>query len=314
MVATLVTSTPHIAFANDTISDWKGATVTLEEGDVDSDGVTIHYHTVGEGPLLVLIHGIGGSWLDWRHQIPALADRYQVVAMTQRAFDKSDRPVGVEQYSVARVAADINAVITHFGQDKSIIVAYDSGGFHAWYFAMHYPDKTDRLVAIGSYHPANLVRELATNPDQRQASTYARNFQEDPTAGAALAARWRDPNAPPRPGDSPELHQKRQEALGRSSVDAMMNFYKANWPRPPFTLETPAFGGRISDYPKVQSPTLVVFGREDRPLLASGLNDLWQWVEQDLTLLVVPGTGHGPHQEVPALVTPRIMSWLQTTN
>ena len=56
--------------AQQAISDWKGATVRLQEGDVMSDGVKIHYHTVGEGPLLVLIHGIGGFWFDWRHQIP----------------------------------------------------------------------------------------------------------------------------------------------------------------------------------------------------------------------------------------------------
>ena len=72
----------------------------------------------------------------------------------------------------------------------------------------------------------------------------------------------------------------------------------------------PAIGGRISDYPKVTSPTLVVYGREDVPLVVSGLNDLWNWVDNELTLLVVPGAGHGPHAEMPEFVTPRIMDWL----
>ena len=313
-LATILSSAPGLAFADDTISDWRGVEVALEEGEVDSNGVAIHYHTVGEGPLVVLIHGIGGLWLDWRHQIPTLAEDYQVVAMTQRGFDKSDQPEGVEHYTSAKVAGDIAALISHFDRDKAIIMAYDSGGFHAWYFAMAYPDMTDRLVTVGAYHPANLVRELALNPDQQQRSTYARNFQEDPNAGAAFTARWSDPNSQPRPGGSPELHRMRTEALRRSSAEAMMNFYKANWPRPPFTLETPAFGGHIADYPKVQSPTLVVFGREDRPLSATGLNDLWQWVEKDLTLLVIPGANHGPHAEVPALTTPRIMSWLRSSD
>jgi pimeloyl-ACP methyl ester carboxylesterase len=292
------------------ISDWSGASVSLEEGDVVSDGVRIHYHTAGEGPLLVLIHGIGGFWFDWRHQIPSLAKEYKVVAMTQRGFDRSDQPAGVEHYTAAKIAGDINALIEHFGRDKATIMAYDSGGFHAWYFAMHYPERTERLVAIGSYHPATLVREYATNPVQQKAGQYSRAFQEQPDAAANIAKRMRDPDAPLRPGETPELQKMRLEAAGRSSFDAMMNFYKANWPRAPYSLDMPVLGGRIGDYPKVKAPTLVVYGREDVPLVVSGLNDLWHWVDNELTLLVVPGAGHGPHVELPAFVTPRIMDWL----
>ena len=296
--------------AQQEISDWKGVTVRLQEGDVMSGGVKIHYHTAGEGPLLVLIHGIGGFWFDWRHQIPSLAKQYKVVAMTQRGFDKSDQPVGVEHYAAAKIAGDIDALIRHFGRDRATIMAYDSGGFHGWYFAMHYPEKTERFVAIGSYHPATLVREYATNPVQQKAGQYSRNFQEQPDAAATMAKRMADPSAPPRPGETPELHKMRLESAKRSSFDAMMNFYKANWPRAPYSLDMPAIGGRIGDYPKVKAPTLVVYGREDVPLVVSGLNDLWNWVDSELTLLVVPGAGHGPHVEMPAFVTPRIMDWL----
>ena len=51
---------PSAAVADDTITDWEGTSATLMEGDVDSDGVAIHYHTVGEGPLIVMVHGLGG--------------------------------------------------------------------------------------------------------------------------------------------------------------------------------------------------------------------------------------------------------------
>ena len=60
---------------------------------------------------VLLIHGIGGFWFDWRHQIPSLAKRFKVVAMTQRGFDKSGQPAGVEHYSAAKIASDINALI-----------------------------------------------------------------------------------------------------------------------------------------------------------------------------------------------------------
>lgn len=310
LVLAVVFVTGREGRADEQITDWKGTSVRLQEGDVMSGGVKIHYHTAGDGPLLILIHGIGGFWFDWRHQLPTLATKYKIVAMSQRGFDRSDQPVGVEHYAAAKIAGDINALITHFGRDKATIMAYDSGGFHGWYFAMHYPERTERFVAIGSFHPATLVREYATNPAQQKAGEYSRNFQTQPDAAATMAKRMTDPNAPPRPGETPELHRMRLEAAKRSSFDAMMNFYKANWPRPPYSLDMPAIGGRIGDYPKVKAPTLVVYGREDVPLVVEGLNDLWKWVDQELTLLVVPGAGHGPHVESPEFVTPRIMDWL----
>ena len=55
-----------------------------DDGFADSGGVKIHYVTKGAGPLVVLIHGIPGFWYDWRHQIPALAQHFQVVAIDQR--------------------------------------------------------------------------------------------------------------------------------------------------------------------------------------------------------------------------------------
>ncbi|MBC7817921.1 MAG: alpha/beta fold hydrolase, partial [Planctomycetaceae bacterium] len=63
-----------------------------EDGFTDSGGVKIHYVTKGTGPLVVLIHGIPGFWYDWRHQMPALAQHFQVVAIDQRGFNLSDQP------------------------------------------------------------------------------------------------------------------------------------------------------------------------------------------------------------------------------
>ena len=294
------------------ISDWTGAKARLTDGYVENAGVKIHYHTVGEGPLVVMVHGVGGVWFDWRQQIPSLAKNYKVVAMSTRGTDQSDKPPRVEDYESAKVASDIDAIIRHFGREKAIIMAYDSGRFHAWYFAMHYPQRTERLVAIGSFHPANVVREYATNPAQQKAGEYSKNFQENPNAGAEIAAQRRNPNGPMRPADTPETHKMRLEAAQRTSWEAMMNFYRANWPRAPYSLDTAAFGARISEYPKVKVPTLVIYGRDDAPLLVDGLNDLWKWVDNELTLLVLPGHGHGPHIEIPDFVTPRILDWLAT--
>ena len=72
-----------------------------KHGYADSDGVKIHYVEAGEGPLLIMIHGFPDYWYSWRDQIPTLAKTHHVVAIDLRGFNRSDQPVGVEQYAVS---------------------------------------------------------------------------------------------------------------------------------------------------------------------------------------------------------------------
>jgi len=85
-----------------------------KDGHVDSGGVKIHYVTLGKGPLVVLIHGFPDFWYSWRDQMPELARHFQVVAIDQRGYNKSDQPRGVENYALDRLVADVDAVVKHF--------------------------------------------------------------------------------------------------------------------------------------------------------------------------------------------------------
>ena len=294
--------------ASVTIRDWRGASVTVEEGVVDSNGVRVVYHTAGEGPLVIFVHSITGPWFDWRHQMVALSEGYRVVAMSTRGTDKSDKPEGVEHYTMAKISSDIDAIITHFGEERAILIGQDSGGFYAWHFAMTHPNRTSHLISVGTVHPAGLIRELVDNEDQQQASTFQRGMQENPNAGAEFGARMR--GLPANPGDSPELAVLRKAAYERLHAESIVNFYKANWPRPPFSLETQGFGFRVGEFPHVQAPMLLIYGEESGPFKSQTLNDMWHWVDGPLTVEVLPEVGHGPHTQVPEIVTPRIMQWL----
>jgi pimeloyl-ACP methyl ester carboxylesterase len=302
---------PSAAAADGTITDWEGTSATLTEGFVDSDGVAINYHTVGEGPLIILVHGLGADWWDYHNQIPTLATRFQVVAMSTRGTGKSGKPDGVEQYNVTKTADDIAALIAHFDQESAVIVGQDAGGFHAWNFAMTYPEKTDALIAMGSYHPAGLIRGLIGDPDQQKAGTFQRSLQEDPAAVSAFISRRQlADDAVARPEESDELFMHRKESTNLTSGQALVNFFKANWPPAPFSAETVGFGYTMDTFPPVQSPTLVLHGEDDNVLMVSGLNDLWLRIAADLTMYVIPDVGHGPHTEVPEFTTPTMMDWL----
>lgn len=300
---------PVVALADDvTVTDWRGETVVATEGAVDSGGVKIVYHVAGEGPLVIFVHSIMGPWFDFRNQIVMLSDRYRVVAMSTRGTDKSDKPVGVEHYATAKISEDINAIIDHFGEDKAVIVGQDSGGLHAWHFAMTNPERTRGLISLGSVHPAGLIRELANNPNQQRSTGFQKRMQENPEAGKQLGQMLR--NRPPSPDLPANLAALQTEALQRLDPESIVGFYKANWPVSPVTMETEGFGFKFGEFPAVKAPTLFMYGKKPGPFVPETLNDMWQWVDGPLTIQVLPGVGHGPHTEAPEIVTPRMMQWL----
>lgn len=229
--------------------------------------------------------------------MPALAEQFQVVAVDLRGYNLSDKPAGVEAYTMRHLVSDIVAVIQHFGTNQAVIVGHDWGGMVAWAVAMFRPDLVERLVICNLPHPTGLARELAHNPQQQQNSQYAREFQAE-NAHERLTVEqlteWiRDEAARP--------HYR--EAFQRSDFAAMLNYYKANYPRPPYT-ESP------SASPKIKCPVLLIHGLADAFLLPGALNDTWQWLEQDLTLVTVPGAGHFVHQDRPEFVTQSMVMWL----
>ena len=274
-----------------------------EDGFVDSGGVKIHYVTKGTGPLVVLVHGIPGFWYDWRHQIPPLAEHFQVVAIDQRSYNLSDQPEGLENYTLDKLVGDVDAVVKYFGRQQATLVGHDSGGWISWRYAMDFPDKTDRLVILNLPHPGCLERELANNPRQHRASDYARHLPQLPQGGRSLVHEGVTYVL------TPELYAsgfkddqpKYLEALRRTSIEGIVNFYKANYPRPPYKEEI---------YPPVQCPVLMIHGLDDMWLMPEALNDTWRYLEKDLTLVTVPKAGHWVHHDEPNLVTKRLVSWL----
>ncbi|MGB2696211.1 MAG: alpha/beta hydrolase [Dehalococcoidia bacterium] len=273
---------------------------------VSEGGVRIHYATLGSGPLVVMIHGFPDFWYSWRHSMEVLSEQFQVVAIDQRGYNQSDKPKGVESYDVRLLVGDVAAVIRHLGRDKATIVGHDWGGLVAWQFAMNMPQMTENLVVLNLPHPSGLLRELRSNPEQIANSEYARTFQrqtpKDPTVffGRPMTAEtlssWvKDPVA----------RKRYVEAFERSDFDAMLNYYKRNYPATSGT-ELPA----PPQLPKVTVPVLMFHGLEDRALHRNGLSGTWDWLEKDLTLVTVPGAGHFVQQDAPELVTSTMRWWL----
>lgn len=269
----------------------------VTHGYANSNGVKIHYASLGKGPLIVMIHGFPDYWYTWRDQMEALSDKYQCVAIDQRGYNLSDKPKGVENYKVQFLVGDVLAVIKSLGREKAIIVGHDWGGMVAWQVALNFPQVTDKLIILNLPHPRGLMRELANNPAQQKASQYARNFQQ-PGAEKMLTpeqlAFW---------VKDPEARKKYIEAFQRSDLEAMLNYYKANYPREPYTEDS-------SPVVKTQMPVLMFHGLGDTALLSGALNNTWDWMGKDLTLVTIPGASHFVQQDASDLVSRTMKAWL----
>lgn len=284
---------------------WDSAT----HGYADTDGVGIHYATVGEGPLMVMIHGFPDFWYSWRHQMEGLQDEYQVVAIDQRGYNLSDQPDGDENYDMRLLTSDVAAVIRSFGQDSAIIVGHDWGGMVAWNFAFSYPQMVDQLVVMNLPHPHGMIRELTINEEQRANSAYARNFQQGSPS---------DPNiffgGPMMPQtmagwvQDPAARQRYVEAFAQSDFHAMLAYYKRNFPPLPAYSDTPP--PLSSQIPQLDVPLLVMHGLDDTALHSDGLNNTWDWNDASTTIVAVPGAGHFVQQDAAERVTETLRWWL----
>ena len=272
----------------------------VEDGYADSGGVKIHYAALGDkkNPLVVMIHGFPDFWYSWRDQMAALSSDYYVVAIDQRGYNLSDKPKGVENYDMRLLVGDVIAVIKHLGREKAIIVGHDWGGAVSWTLATYQPQFVEKLIILNLPHLRGLSRELANNPQQQKNSQYARNFQQ-PDAHTKVSAEqlafWvKDPDA----------KKKYIEAFKRSDLEAMLNYYKQNYPREPYKEDT-------SPVVKVKMPVLMIHGLNDTALLPGALNNTWEWLESDLTLVTIPKAGHFVQQDASEMVTRSMKMWLK---
>ena len=269
-------------------------------------GVKIHYATLGKGPLVVMVHGFPDFWYSWRHAMTVLSETYQVVALDQRGYNLSDKPKGVESYAMRLLVADVAAVIRDVGQERATIVGHDWGGMVAWQFAMSQPAMTERLVVLNLPHPSGLLRELKSNPEQIANSEYARTFQRgSPTDAAVFFGRPMTAETLSGWVTDPSARKRYIEAFQRSDFDAMLNYYKANYPK-----GSGADAPVAPQLPKVKAPVLMFHGLDDRALHRNGLAGTWDWVEKDLTLVTIPGAGHFVQQDAADLVTSTMKWWL----
>ena len=112
----------------------------------------------------------------------------------------------------------------------------------------------------------------------------------------------------------PEARARYVEAFERSSFDAMMNYYRANYPisQAPASTDSNQQGSAAanSGFPPITCPVLVLHGRRDRYLHAGGHSGTWDHVNAELTIVMFPEVGHFVQHEAADRVTDTMVDWL----
>jgi pimeloyl-ACP methyl ester carboxylesterase len=111
-------------------------------------GHDVSYRMSGQGPTVVLIHGIAGSSTTWRAVMPALAEHYTVIAPDLLGHGQSAKPRG--DYSLGAYASGVRDLLAVLGQERATVVGHSLGGGVAMQFAYQFPERVQRLVLVAS--------------------------------------------------------------------------------------------------------------------------------------------------------------------
>ncbi|MFI1912708.1 alpha/beta fold hydrolase [Nocardia sp. NPDC020380] len=114
-------------------------------------GVRLHYVDGGAGAPLLLLGGWPQTWWQWHKVMPALAQRYRVIAVDLRGMGGSGKPAA--GYDKKTMAADIRALVTHLGLASVSIAGHDIGAMVAYAYAANYPGATEKIALLDVPHP-----------------------------------------------------------------------------------------------------------------------------------------------------------------
>ena len=134
--------------------------LTVAHHFADVGEVLLHYVTAGEGEPLVLLHGWPQTWYEWRHVIPALAERFEVIAPDLRGLGDSTRPAG--GYDKLTVAEDVFRLVhDHLGFGRICLAGHDWGGPVAFAYAAAHRQAVRRLALLDVTVPGDGADNLS---------------------------------------------------------------------------------------------------------------------------------------------------------
>jgi pimeloyl-ACP methyl ester carboxylesterase len=278
--------------------------IALEEATLH--GHRVSYRTAGEGPVVLLIHGITGTSEQWEPVMRLLADRFTVLAPDLLGHGHSAKPRG--DYSLGAYAVSLRDLLVLLGHRRATIVGHSLGGGVAMQFSYEYPVFSERLVLVSSgglgreVHPLLRAATLPGSELVLPLIASARINGAGAAVGRALATLGL------RAG--PDLAEMARGYASLADADARRAFLHTL--RAVIDLSGQRVNATDRLYLAEMMPTLIVWGRRD-PLIPVRHADIAERAMPGSRLEVFEKAGHFPHLDDPARFAAVLGDFLETT-
>ena len=278
----------------------------LAADEVVLHGHRVRFHRSGDGPLLVLLHGIASTADTWAPVATGLAANHTVLAPDLLGHGASAKPRG--DYSLGAYASGVRDLITALGHERATVVGHSLGGGIAMQFAYQFPERVERLVLISS---GGLGREV--HPILR-----ASTLPGSEIVLALLGRRWLRTTGGAVGATLGRLGLRAGEDLaGVAAGIASLGDADA---RGAFVHTARAAidpgGQRVSAtdrlYLAAHLPTLIVWGERD-PIIPAAHGEAAHAAIPGSRLEIFAGAGHFPHREQPVRFVSLVEDFMRST-
>jgi pimeloyl-ACP methyl ester carboxylesterase len=265
---------------------------------VDSSGVGIEVEVSGEGRPVLLLHGFPDTGRVWRNQVTALAGAgYRVIVPDLRGYGRSDKPSGVDAYSMGSLLGDVLALLDDQRLERAHVVGHDWGAAIAWALGSLVPERVDHLVALSVGHPSSFI---GAGLEQRMRSWYMLLFQFEGVAERWLSDHdWANFRAW---GGHPDVDAVIAD-LAAGSLTPGLNWYRANVP-PESWVDPPP------ELPMVTAPAMGVWSSGDFALTEQQMTGSAAFVTGPWRYERLEGLGHWMQLEAPDAVNRLLTDFL----
>lgn len=278
-------------------------------------GLSFTAWSLGQGPLVLLLHGFPDTPGTFRHQLPALAAAgFRAVAVTTRGYEPSSQPDN-GNYRLDALAGDVVDWVEALGESQAHLVGHDWGATIAYGAVARSPRHFRSLTTLTVPYPRRFGEVVMTDAAQLQRSDYILFFQQIGVAEQQVAARdgayleelWRKWSPGWEPDAAALASMKRQ--FGKPGVvqSALAYYRQALDAASPLAVATQQLLAQ-----PVQVPTLGVYGARDECIGADVFERSMQPGDFPAGLRIerIESAGHFPHLEAPASVNAALLGFI----
>ena len=283
-------------------SDWD----RIEPQAITLDGDRVVYRAAGQGPVLLLVHGLAGSAMTWRHVMAPLARRFTVIAPDLLGQGDSAKPRA--EYSLGAHVDTLRDLLDALGHERATFVGQSLGGGVTMQMAYQFPERCERLVLVdsgGLGREVNIILRLLTLPSAEV--VFPLVCTPRLRDAASRVATWLG-----RAGirSTPAREEMWRSYASLADARSRRAFFRSL--RDVIDFRGQAVSALARLHRAARIPTLIIWGAQDPFIPVSHARTAHEAIPGS-RLVIFEGVGHYPHCEAPERFVDTIVDFMAST-